>query len=391
MNFQFGPSMRVGLVAVLLLGVSVALFLGREVFVPFVLALLLAAMLWPAVGWLHGRMRLSWAFACLVTVTLFVAVMAVVGGVLAVSVGRFVVDLGAEAKQRHVYLQVRNTVEQVSPWPLDERQFPRNPDDSEVFHRIRSTFNPEREGFTNLVWSALGGGVAFLWEGILIAFILLFLLIEGRMLTRRLACVFGPTLDDRGRAAVAIDEIADQLRAYLGWRTLINLLSALLLGVVYALLGLSQPWTWAILAFILGYVPYLGPLLAGFPPMIDAFINCPSPWVVLGLLLFYVVLVTVEGYVIIPVYMGRSLDLNATTVLLACLYWGLVWGVVGLFLAMPLMAVLRTVCLHVPGGRPWANLMGTEELGDDAPTPPPDAPADDATQIILPPASGREA
>ena len=68
-----------------------------------------------------------------------------------------------------------------------------------------------------------------------------------------------------------------------------------------------------------------------------------------------------EGYFVVPVVMGRSMELNATTVMLACLFWQLVWGVPGLFLAMPLMAAVRTICMHVPDWHPWANLMGTRE------------------------------
>src|SRR6202011_6183941 len=107
-------------------------------------------------------------------------------------------------------------------------------------------------------------------------------------------------------------------------------------------------------------VPYLGPIIAGFPPVLDAFISC-DPWVAVGVLVFYVLFVLVEGYFIVPVVMGRSMELNATTVMLACLFWQLVWGLAGLFLAMPLMAAVKTICLHVPDWRTWANVMGTRE------------------------------
>src|SRR5205823_9017249 len=121
----------------------------------------------------------------------------------------------------------------------------------------------------------------------------------------------------------------------------------------------------------------LGPMAAGVPPPIDAFISCPSPWYAAGVFVFYLAVMTLEGYVVVPVVMGRSMELNATTVMLACLFWELVWGLPGLFLAMPLMAALKAVCEHVPGWRPWANLMGTEEveLGPERiegkPPPPP--------------------
>ncbi len=80
--------------------------------------------------------------------------------------------------------------------------------------------------------------------------------------------------------------------------------------------------------------------------------------------------------------MGRSMELNATTVMLACLFWELVWGPSGLFLAMPLMAALKTVCTHVPDWQPWANLMSTRD-GSPPTTGKILAPEDeDATQLL---------
>src|SRR5439155_2738115 len=111
-----------------------------------------------------------------------------------------------------------------------------------------------------------------------------------------------------------------------------------------------------------------------------------------ALVIFYTAFITVEGYFIVPVVMGRSMEMNATTVMLACMFWELVWGPAGLFLAMPLMAAAKTICYHVPEWRAWANLMDTR---DGPPDEPPDAPPRndpaDATQVLpLPPAVAAE-
>ena len=121
-------------------------------------------------------------------------------------------------------------------------------------------------------------------------------------------------------------DMSNQIRSYLVWRTIINFSMALFLGLVYHALDLSQPWTWALMTAILWYVPYLGPPEAGVPPVVDAFFTWDSPWVAIGILVFYVAFVIVEGYFVVPVVMGRSMELNATTVMLACLFWELVWG-----------------------------------------------------------------
>ena len=77
----------------------------------------------------------------------------------------------------------------------------------------------------------------------------------------------------------------------------------------------------------------------------------------------YAAILTAEGYIIFPLVIGRNMEMNATTVLLACLFWWLVWGEIGLFLAMPLMGGVKAICRNVPGWEPWANLMSMESEG----------------------------
>src|SRR5262245_36026384 len=153
--------------------------------------------------------------------------------------------------------------------------------------------------------------------------------------------------------------MAEAIRSYLVWRTIVNAGLGLFLGLVYSLLELHQPWTWALFTAILCYVPYIGTIIAGIPPIMDALIHV-GPGTAVLILVLYTIVVTVEGYLIVPLVMGRSMDLNATTVMIACLFWDLVWGTPGLFLAMPIMAGIRAVCLYTPGLRPWAYLMSTE-------------------------------
>ena len=125
-------------------------------------------------------------------------------------------------------------------------------------------------------------------------------------------------------------------------------------------MGLHQGWTWALLTAVLCYIPYLGPIIAGIPPMLDAFVHLLALHA-LGVLVIYIVDRHARGLPDRAVVMGRHMDLNATTVMLACLFWDLVWGVPGLFLAMPLMAAIKAICDHVPGWKPWANLMSADE------------------------------
>ena len=186
------------------------------------------------------------------------------------------------------------------------------------------------------------------------------------MLADKIRRIFGPAPDVQNQVSVAFRQMAESVRSYLVWRTIVNIVLGILLGGVYALAGLKQPVLWALLTVILCYIPYLGTIAAGVMPILDALLNV-NPLVAFGLLVFYVTVVTVEGYIIVPWVMGRSMDLNATTVIVSCLYWYLVWGTAGLFLAMPIMAAIKAVCLQVPGWSGLGHLMGSEEANSHPP------------------------
>ena len=351
--------MRWGLGVVVLLAAAFALYLAKVIFVPTVIALLLAAMLWPAVVWMHRALRFSWTFSCLLMVGFLVILNLFVSIGFGVSITKMLQDIPRPDNiegQEKVYINVRESLQQVSPVPLEDIGLPAEPEKSAVFHQFRKTLEGDylTKALIDLTWYANN----WIWQWILIMFLLLFMLIEGPILTRRVSEIFGPSEEAKIHATRALSDMALQVRTYLVWRTIINFALALLVGAVYQWLGLKQPWTWAIFTAVLCYIPYLGPLIAGIFPVIDAFVS-QSPFVALQVLIFYLIIITLEGYVIVPVVMGRSMELNATTVILACLFWELLWGLPGLFLAMPLMAGIKAICENVPDWRPWANLMST--------------------------------
>jgi predicted PurR-regulated permease PerM len=383
-NLNLSGATRWGLNALLLLSVVAALYLGQTIFIPTVIALLLAAMLWPAATMLHQgtmirgfglrnkfpfiyrdgtiHLRLGWDLTCMLMVGLLVCLTLVVPVILGLAIPKMLQDFPTDpAGQQELYENLRNRFQDLIPVGFDNDYFPSKAEKSRVFQAIRTALDPDKGIIINVLWTIARYGGSWIWQWILIMFILLFLLVEGRMLSRRVVRIFGPSPQTQAMALEALSDMASKVRTYLVWRTIVNFGLALILGIIYTWAGLRQPWTWAVVTAILCYIPYLGPIVAGILPVLDAFISSSSPWMAVGILLFYLLVITLEGYVIVPVVMGRPMQLNATTVLLACMFWELVWGTPGLFLAMPLLAVLKAICMHMPGWEPWADLMSTED------------------------------
>jgi predicted PurR-regulated permease PerM len=357
---------RIGLSVLLLLAGVVALHLGQSVFVPMLISLLLATVLGPAAIWLHRGFKIRWGVACITVVLSLVLANILVLAVFSSSVLRLANQLTNEDKVLQMYKDFRVKLKKISPAEPDAALFPEDPktvDDIGSLKYLKDAV-PYMVGqatkYTSM-WSA---------EAIIILFITFFLLLEGSMLARRAVAIIGPSAEVQEKATAVLFEMAEQVRTYIVWRTIINLGLAVVMGSIYSMAGLSQAWTWAILLAILNYIPYLGPVLASVPPFLDAFILLDPAVAVVITVVFWVVVI-IEGYLIVPLLMGRSMNLNATTVMMACLFWEAVWGPTGLFMAMPIMAGIKAILYHVPEWRPWANLMSSAE--DDPDQPPPNA------------------
>jgi AI-2 transport protein TqsA len=363
MNLNLTSATRIGLNILGLLGITVALYLGKSIWIPLIIAALLAVILFPVVSWLNSKMRLSWMMAIFVALGVIIALNLSIFIGMASIIPRILQNVPGPndlEMQKEVYRKVHDKLELFSPVSIED-VIPRSAENSNVFRYFQELLRGQY--ITDQLIELGKGGAGWLWQSILIFFILMFLMMEGRMLATRIKEIFGDSTVTQGHVTETLADIGHAIRSYLVWRTIINLGLAVTVGIVYQIAGLQFPWTWAMLTGIASYVPYLGTILAGAPPFIDAFFMASqnSPWIAMGLLMFFIALTTFEGYVLVPVVMGRSMDLNATTVLLSCLFWELMWGIPGLFLAMPLMAAIKSVCMHVPGWEGWGNLMSTEE------------------------------
>lgn len=363
-----------------LLGAVLALHLGQTILIPTVIALLLAAMLWPVVRWMNERLYFSWTFACLLAIAGLVALNLFVTLAFFASVSRLVQeipDVRSSEGQQRIYAVVR---ERLSTFmTIDPNYLPAEAEDSKVFNYIKETL-----GGPYIARALLQIGEysnSWIWQWVLVMFLLLFLLLEGPMLSRRFLAVFGTSPEARAKAGSALAATAHHVRGYLLYRTMINFGLALLVLFVYTrFFELKQAAVWALVTAVLFYVPYIGPLVAGIGPVLDAFFT-QSPLTALAVIGVYTVIVTVEGYFLVPVVMGHTMELNATTVMLSCLFWDLVWGLPGLFLAMPLMAAVKAACSNIPSLRPVANLMSTHRAELTLAVAPAERPVDQ-TQIL---------
>jgi len=133
----------------------------------------------------------------------------------------------------------------------------------------------------------------------------------------------------------------------------LNTLGLLLLGIKYALF-------FGFLAGILAIIPYIGTTLGAALPALYAFLNCDSYWYPLGVILIFVTIQFIEGNFLTPKIVGGNLKLNALVAVISLIMGGLIWGVAGMILFLPLAAIFRECCKSYPALRPVTLLMGDQ-------------------------------
>jgi AI-2 transport protein TqsA len=356
MNLNLTTATRIGFYILSALAIAAMLYLGASIFIPITIAAILASVLFPGARFLHDRLYLPWFFSSLITLSGVIAMLLFIFGAFAIAIPRTIEGFPkSEDEWKDQYRKIQHNLSQVVPYKVEE-WLPANPDDSNVFKKVKDTLSGPK--IDDAIIAIVKGAGTYLWQMTLIMFITLFLLIEGQMLADKVRAIFGPSSETQRRVSIALAEMAEAIRTYLVWRTIVNLALGIVLGAVYKYLGLKYWYLWALLVVVFSYVPYLGTIAAGIPPILDALVFV-DPITALTILGFYTCVVTFEGYIIIPWVMGRSMDLNATTVLFACLFWDFVWGMAGLFLAMPIMAAIRSIALQVEGWQRWGDLMGS--------------------------------
>ena len=188
-----------------------------------------------------------------------------------------------------------------------------------------------------------------------VMFVLLYFLLayDGLFLAKVTRSI--PRLGDKKRAVAIVREIEMQISRYLLTITLINIGLGVAVGVTVYLLGLRNPILWGALVAVLNFVPYLGAITGITCMTLGAVLSFESLGYAMIFPASYLLLAIIEGNFVTPHLLGRSLTLNPVIILVALIFWGWMWGIAGMVLAVPILATFKIFCTHIERLEPVAN------------------------------------
>ena len=288
---------------------------------PFLLALFLAILTLPLLAWLRQRLP-DW-LAVVLTVFAALSVVIAAGVLISESVPGFI-----EATPRYQD-RLKEVVVDLDLW-LEDRAFPTT--------RELGLDRVNPSSILDLAVGTLKGLAAVVTNLLLIFVTLVFLLLEVLRLPEKLRLA----LDDSGATLRRWSVATQHVQRYLMIKTAASAVTGVVIFIGTALIGLDFPLLWGFVAFLFNYIPSLGSILAAIPACLLALAQLGViPALVVAIL--YGVVNILIGNLVEPQLLGRRLGLSPLVIFASLVFWGWVWGPVGMFLSVPLTVIVRIV------------------------------------------------
>ncbi|MGB6440858.1 MAG: AI-2E family transporter [Methyloceanibacter sp.] len=351
---------QVCLIILTLLAIVYTLYFGAGIILPFELALVLATVRGPAMRLMNRRLHIPRIIAALLLIIALFSVLGALGYALSVPAAAWIAKAPQSLPalvdklsflQRPIQLVEQGVHELQNTMSLGEQEPAAQPivtvkQPSDVSSRVLGIGS-----------TVLAGGRAFLGQGFTVMLLLFFFLASSESLLRRFVEIL-PRFDDKRRAVSIVTEIDDSISQYLLTISIMNALVGLLNGVAVWLLGMPDPLLFGTVAFLLNYVPILGPATGVVMFFFVGVFSFPSIWQAFIPAAIYLGIHILEGETITPMLLARRFTLNPVMVISSLMFWDWLWGIPGALLSTPLLAVTKIVCDHIEVLTPLGHMLG---------------------------------
>ena len=338
------PSQRIIAAAI----VFAFLYFASDVVVTLLLAVLLAYFLDPVVG-VFERIHIPRALGALVVLFAVTAMFAGLGYLVVVRANQFLADWPRySGVLRHVttafdrqLTTVEKGVDAIAPAPEKGRTPPRTVEPPPV-----------------RAWLLRGVGSLYsiLVVATFVPFLVFFMLAAKPRIWKATIELFPDEHQERVRGA--LDQVSWMLRSFVAGNALVAIILMLLSWGFFLSIHLDYPFLLGCVSGLLNLVPYLGAVLAWIPPFLIGLAqwNTIGPYFGVAAVLTFLHIIGLN--VLMPAIVGRRVHLNALAVTAALLFWGWLWGAIGLILAIPITATVKVICDHAEGWEPVGRWLG---------------------------------
>jgi predicted PurR-regulated permease PerM len=356
----------IALIVLAILGIVVMLKYAEAMIIPIVLGLLISYALDPLVTGL-SRLRVPRAAGAAVVLFLVVGV----GGSLLYQLrdqADAIVQELPEAARRLRRALERDKADGAAPSTIAQVQ--KAATELEKAADAAGSSPPARPGVTRVqveqapvnigayvMWGSYGVATSLV-QGLLILFLAYFSLASGDLYKRKLVKIVGPSLSRKKITVQILEDIDQQIAKFLLLQAATSAAVGVASWIAFLWIGLEQAAVWGLLAGVFNTIPYFGPVIVTATAAAVAFLQFGTIEMALVAGGAAFAITTVEGLGITPWLTGRAARMNAVAVFVGLLFWGWVWGIWGMLLAVPMLMIMKAICDHVEDFKGFGELLG---------------------------------
>jgi len=345
------------------LAIVLALQYAQAMIIPIVLAVLISYALEPMVAWVERR-RVPRALGAAMVLLALVATGGWMLYALRSQAAAFVEQLPqAATRLRQIVEHDRPTatsaIQQVqkAAAELEKAANAAAPSPARVgVQRVQMEASPINVS-DYVIWGSLGI-VAASGQLVMILFLVYFLLASGDLYRRKLVKIIGTTLSEKRVTVQILQEIDRQIEMFLIVQVFTSTVVGLATWLAFRALGVEQAAVWGLLAGIFNSIPYFGPVIVTGATSVIAFLQFGSLRMAITVGAAALLITSLEGFLLTPWLTSRAARMNAVAIFVGLLFWGWVWNVWGMLLAVPMLMVMKAVCDHVEDFKGMGELLG---------------------------------
>jgi predicted PurR-regulated permease PerM len=353
----------VSLMVLAALAIMLALQYAQAMIIPIVLAVLISYALEPVVAWMERR-RIPRALAAAVVLLTLVAAGSWMLYNLRSQAAAFVEQLPPAARRlrqivEHSQPDATAAFQQVQKAATELERAASSaapPQPTSGVQRVQME-NPAINVGDYVIWGSLGI-VAATGQLVMILFLVYFLLASGDLYRRKIVKIIGTTLSEKRVTVQILQEIDRQIEMFLIVQVFTSVVVGLATWLSFRALGLEQAAVWGVLAGIFNSIPYFGPVIVTGATSVIAFLQFGNLRMAIAVGAVALLITSLEGFLLTPWLTSRATRMNAVAIFVGLLFWGWVWNVWGMLLAVPMLMVMKAVCDHVEDFKGIGELLG---------------------------------
>jgi len=336
------------LMPILTLMVGTAFFhYARPIIVPLIIAAALTYVLLPFVDLLK-KLRISHSLAVVIVMLIVIGIAILLVFLLFGQVADFASSIPAYKEK---IIETLNNLQQSFSKYL--KYLPGHMADQQAIDLDIK----QLQNYTGFFFEGLGSLTTLLGRILILFFLTLFMMIDSSLFQRKMKSIFGSKQMEATEEIIG--EINKQLKGFIRVKFSVMFGLAIVVTIGLLIFRVKYAYIWGPLVGIMNLVPYVGSIVSAIPPIIVAGIQHNSVLYMFWVALFFLAVQFIEGNIITPRLTSESVDLNTTAVLVSVMYWGWLWGFIGIVLAVPITVAVKIVCDHVEPLKPIGVMLGS--------------------------------